>query len=331
MNPLRQRAAIALAVAAACAMPLGLEDYQTFQLTLTLCYALAILGLNMLTGYCGQLSLGHGAFFALGGYTAGILLIKFHVPYWLIPPAAAVIGLAAGWLFGRPALRLQGHHLALATFALALAVPQVLKHQALAGWTGGVTGLVLQKPAAPAWTHLTQDQWLYYFALIHTLAGFWLARNLLRSAIGLGVTALRDHPVAATAMGVDVARHKTMMFGLSATYTSVAGALSAITLQYVAPDSFGIMLSIALLVGAVVGGLGAISGAWFGAVFIQYVPDLAESVSKSAPAAVYALLLIAVGLFATGGIAGLLRGAVGRIGVWRRRGLRGWTARCRNG
>jgi branched-chain amino acid transport system permease protein len=136
------------------------SSYRTFQLTLVMIYAIALLGLNILTGYNGQISLGHGAFYAMGAYCAAILMDKLGVPYWATLPAAAVLCFAAGFLFGLPALRLEGLYLALATFALGVAMPQLLKYKALEGWTGGVQGIVILKPEAPWGLPLNADQWL---------------------------------------------------------------------------------------------------------------------------------------------------------------------------
>ena len=197
-------------------------------------------------------------------------------------------------LFGLPALKLDGVYLALATFALGVATPQLLKYKGFEPWTGGSQGLVLMKPEAPFGLPLDADQWLYFFSLAVALALFAAARNLLRGGVGLSLVAVRDHPIAAQAMGVDNARVKTLTFGISALYTSVGGALSAIVVQFVAPDSFSVFLSITLLVGAVVGGLSSLSGALYGALFIQFVPQLAEQVSKAAPWAVYGAILLAL-------------------------------------
>jgi branched-chain amino acid transport system permease protein len=227
-------------------------------------------------------------------------------------PVAALFGGALGYLFGLPALKLDGVYLALATFALGVATPQLLKHKGLEAWTGGSQGLVLTKPEAPFGLPLDGDQWLYFFCLAVVLALFAVARNLLRGAVGLQLQAVRDHPIAAQAMGVDNARVKTITFGISAAYTSVGGALSAVVVQFVAPDSFSMFLSISLLVGAVVGGLSSLSGALYGAFFIQFVPQLAEQVSKAAPWAVYGAILLALMLVWPTGAAG----GVARLTTW---------------
>ena len=283
------------------------KGYQLFQATMVLAYAIALLGLNMLTGYNGQISLGHGAFFALGAYVTGILMEHALWPYWATIPAAGVVCLAVGYLFGRPALKLEGLYLALATFALGVAMPQLLKYKHLEAWTGGVQGIVLIKPDAPWGLPLNPDQWLYFFSLVVTALMFVLAHNLLQSGTGRAMRAIRDHAMAAEAMGVDNRHYKSMSCGVSAAYTGVGGALGAIAVQFVSPDSFTLFLSISLLVGIVVGGVGTLWGALYGAVFIMFVPDMAEKVSKAAPWAVYGAVLIAFMFVMPAGVVGLLR------------------------
>lgn len=297
----------AVALAVAVVLPFVLGNYHVFQLTLVLVYAIALLGLNMLTGFNGQISLGHGAFYAIGAYTAAILMDKGGVPYWATIPVAGAVCLLAGFLFGLPALRLEGLYLALATFALGVAMPQILKHKSIEAWTGGVMGVVIVKPDPPSWAPLSQDQWLYFFTLTWVVVAFVLGWNLLRGRIGRAMVAIRDQPIAAQAMGVNTAMVKSMTFGVSAMYTGVAGALGAIAIQFVAPDSFTIFLSITLLVGVVVGGLASISGAFFGAVFIQFVPNIADKLSKAAPWAIYGVILIAFMYLMPMGVAGLVR------------------------
>jgi branched-chain amino acid transport system permease protein len=307
-----QRTLLAGSIAAACALPFILPGYMVFQVTLVLVYALALLGLNLLIGFNGQISLGHGAFFAVGAYTAAMLMEHAGWPYWATLPAAAVVGGMLGYLFGLPALKLDGVYLAMATFALGVVTPQLLKYKGLEAWTGGSQGLVLLKPDPPFGLPLDPDQWLYFFCLGVALVLFAVAHNLLRGAMGLNLVAVRDHPIAAEAMGVDNARIKSITFGISALYTSVAGALSAIAVQFVAPDSFNVFLSITLLVGAVVGGLSSLSGALFGAVFIQFVPRFAEQVSKAAPWAVYGAILLVLMLVWPAGVAG----GIARLRAW---------------
>lgn len=300
----------ALLLVALLVLPFLVKNYRVFQFNLVLVYAIAILGLNILTGFNGQISLGHGAFYAFGAYTAAVLMDKLGVPYWATLPAAGVLCFVFGFLMGFPALRLAGHYLALATFALALAVPQLLKYKRIEGWTGGVQGIVLTKPDAPFsfslfGQPLSADRWLYFVTLAVALLMFLLAWNLLRGRVGRALVAIRDHPIAATAMGINLPMFKSLAFGVSAGFTGVAGALGAIAVAFVSPDSFTVSLSIFLLVGVVVGGLASIGGAFFGAVFIQYVPNIADALSKSAPAAIYGVLLIGLMYLMPAGVMGM--------------------------
>ena len=310
--------AVALAIVVACALPFVLGNYRVFQLTLAWSYAIALLGLNMLTGYNGQISLGHGAFYAIGAYCAAILMDKWGVPYWATLPVAAVVCLVAGFLFGLPALRLEGLYLALATFALGVSLPQLLKYHHIEQWTGGVQGIVIIKPDAPFGLPLNADQWLYFFTLAVTIVMFVLGHNLLHGRVGRAMLAIRDNPVAAQAMGVNNAMYKSITFGVSAMYTGIAGALGAIAVQFVAPDSFGIFLSLAFLIGIVVGGLASISGALYGALFIQFVPNIADAVSKAAPWAIFGVFLIAFVFLMPGGIAAAVQLARARFPAQRR-------------
>jgi branched-chain amino acid transport system permease protein len=299
-------------------MPFFLKNYVVFQFTLVWIYAIAVLGLNILTGYNGQISLGHGAFYAVGAYTAAILLNYEVMPYWATLPIAAIICFGVGYLMGFPALRLAGHYLALATFALAVAMPQLLKWNAIEHWTGGVQGIVLMKPEPPFSFKLfgapfNEDRWLYFVCLGVMLLMFWFARNLLQGRVGRALVAIRDHPTAAAAMGINLPVFKSLTFGVSAGYTGVAGALGAIVVAFVAPDSFTALLSITFLVGVVVGGLASIHGAIFGALFIQFIPNFADQISKSAPWAVYGVFLIVFMYVMPFGFAGLLQKTMARL------------------
>jgi branched-chain amino acid transport system permease protein len=289
------------------------SGYHLFQLTMVEVYALAILGQAIVTGFNGQISLGHGAFYAIGAYTTAILMANYDVPYWATLPVAAVVCACFGFLIGLPALRLGGLYLALTTFALAVAMPQILKHKAIEDWTGGVQGLVIDKPDAPFGLPLTSDQWLYLFTLAVAAVMYLLAWNLLRGRIGRGMRAIRDQPTAAEAMGINLALFKTRTFAVSAMFTGIAGSLGAIAIQFVAPDSFGVFVSITLFVGLVVGGVASIAGTIFGALFIQFIPNLADQVSKAAPGAIYGVILIAVMFLAPSGAAGFLGGIMRRL------------------
>ncbi len=282
-----------------------MSGYHLFQLTTIAFTAIAVLGLGLVTGGTGQISLGHGAFYAIGAYAAAIPMAGFGWPYLATLPLAAALCFALGFAVGLPALRLRGPYLALVTFALAVAVPQILRARALEAWTGGAQGLVVAAPDAPAGLPLSQDQFLYLFTLAVAAAMFLLARNLRRGRVLRAMLAVRDHLMAAEAAGIDVARLKATAFALSAAFTGVAGALAAITVQFVAPDSFPVQLSIALFVGLVVGGAGSSVGAVIGAAFLTFVPNLAEQVSKGAPGLVYGVLLVGVLYLTPSGAVGL--------------------------
>ena len=305
--PARGRLAAAGLLIAAVALTFLLANYQLFQLTTVIAYAIAILGLNIVTGYSGQISLGHGAFYALGAYVTAILMSNYGVPYWATLPVSGLVCACVGFLLGFPALRLGGLYLALTTFGLAVATPQLLKYAPLEPWTGGSQGVTIDKPDAPFGLPINGDQWLYLFSLAVACLLFWAAHNLIRGRMGRAMLATRDHPLAAEAMGIPIALVKTTSFAISALYTGIAGSLGAIAVQFVAPDSFSVTLSITLFVGLVIGGVASIPGAVFGGLFIVFVPNLANDVSKAAPGAVYGLILIAFVFLMPTGVAGLLR------------------------
>jgi branched-chain amino acid transport system permease protein len=308
-----RRLTIAAMVLVAFLIPLLVGGFVTFQLTLVMVYGLAILGLNLLTGFNGQFSLGHSAFYGVGAYTTAILMDRWDVPYFCTLPAAGGVCFVVGFLFGLPALRLQGIYLALATFALAIAMPQILKFGPLEPLTGGVQGIVIIKPDPPFGMPIDADQWLYYFTLAVLLAMFAGAANMVHSRTGRAIMAIRDHPIAAAAMGIDTALYKSLTFGVSALYTGVAGALGAIAIQFVAPDSFTFLLSVSLLVGLVVGGVGSIPGSLVGGLFVLFVPNLAERVSTGLAGAIYGIILLLVIFVMPSGAAGFARLAVAQL------------------
>lgn len=294
----------------ALAVPAMISGFVTFQLTMLLIYAIAIMGLNLLTGFNGQFSLGHSAFYAIGAYTAAILMDQFGIGYIWTLPAAGLVCFAVGFLFGFPALRLEGTYLALATFGLAVATPQILKLTPLEHWTGGVQGVFVMKPNAPFGLPLTSDQWLYYLTLAAFVLLYVLAKNLVTSRTGRALLAIRENPIAAQSMGINVSLYKTLTFGVSAAYTGIAGALGAIVIQFVAPDSFGFMLSVTFLVGVVVGGIAWLPGAIIGAAFILFVPNFAEDISKGLSGAVYGIIMILLIYMMPSGAGGIVSSAL---------------------
>jgi branched-chain amino acid transport system permease protein len=318
-----------LAVVVAALLPLiggstGLiSNFYFLQLSLMIVYSIAVLGLNLLTGFNGQISLGHGAFFAVGAYVTAIMIDRYEVHYLTTLPIAMLACFVVGYLFGLPALRLEGHYLALATFGLAIAVPQFLKYRHFEPFTHGVQGINIFKPDTPLGLPFTPDQWMYLVVLTCAVVMFVLARNLVDSRMGRAMMAIRDQPLAADTMGINSAQTKAIAFGISALYVGLAGALHAIIFEFVSPDSFRFELSIALLVGAVVGGIATLAGAVVGGFFVQFIEKYADAATKAVtkvvhlpielePWTIYGIVLILLMYTMPMGIAG----GVGAL--WRR-------------
>ena len=312
LRPLLLFAALAVVV---FALPAFVNDFRAQQFAYVGIYLTALIGLNILTGYTGQISLGHGAFMAIGGYTTSILMLDHGVKDLATIPLAILVAGAAGVLFGLPAARLSGLYLALATFAIAVATPAVIKK--FEGFTGGGSGINLfGLPELTAsltsvrafGVELNFNNWLYYLAWTVALIGYVLAWLILRGRTGRAFRAVRDSETAAMSSGVNLSQTKVLAFGISAAYAGAAGSLFAIATTFVNPDTFPVTLSIVLLVGVVVSGLGSLTGLIAGAIFIQFLPLWAQSVTKSpgAPAVVYGVILIAVVLALPAGVAGLI-------------------------
>jgi branched-chain amino acid transport system permease protein len=313
---------VALAVIV-LALPAFVNDFRAQQFSYVGIYLVALLGLNILTGYTGQISLGHGAFMAVGGYTTAILMTDHGVKDIVTIPLAIVVAGGAGILFGLPAARLSGLYLALATFAVAVATPAVIKK--FEGFTGGGSGVNLfgtpeltasLTPVKILGLELNFNNWLYYLAWTIALIGYVIAWLILRGRTGRAFRAVRDSETAAVSSGINLTRTKVLAFGISAAYAGAAGALFAIATTFVNPDTFPVALSIFLLVGVVVSGLGSLTGLIVGAIFIQFMPLWAQSISKSpgAPAVVYGVVLILLILALPGGASGL----VSRVLRWTR-------------
>jgi branched-chain amino acid transport system permease protein len=294
------------------------SDVRLYQFATATSLAIAMLGLNMLTGYNGQISLGHGVFMGLGAYTGAILVRDQGMSYPLVIVVAFVVCFIFGGLVGLPALRLPGTSLALITLALALAFPQVLKkYDSISGGVQGISTPPGRQFNSP-WESLTNDQFRYLFCVGIAILLFWLAWNIVRGRWGLAMMSVRDNPVSAASMGVSLASTKVVTFAISAGYAGVGGALSGILVGYISPESITLAISIALLTGIVVGGLGTIAGAVIGGVFVQFLPYYSNEISQAAPGVVYGVIIILIMILAPGGIIGLLR----RFGAWtaRRRG-----------
>ena len=308
----------AAALAAYALAPRLVSDFHSRDLAQAGVFFIAIVGLNLLTGYTGQISLGHGALMAVGGYTTAALAVHEHWrDVWTIPLAGLAAGVV-GFLIGLPALRLSGLYLALATFAFAVAMPSLLRK--FAGLTGGGQGLRLLEDAPLQITGLsgtvtifghsmTQNHFLYYLTWAIGLLAFAAAWLIVRGPFGRTFRAVRDSEVAAASAGINLAAAKTLAFAVSGVFAGVAGSLLAIQNEIVNPLSFTFLLSILILVGAVVGGLGSLPGMVLGAFFVQYLPDLSTRVSSAegVPHFVYGAAIILVMLLLPSGAGGLLQ------------------------
>jgi len=328
---------IALALIVFAGLPTQVTSFQSLEWAEVLIFAIVIMGLNLLVGYSGQISLGHGAFMAVGAYTTAILIHRYHVDYLATIPIAGMLTGLLGFFLGIPALRLSPLYLALATFALAVITPSLIKRPEKL--TQGNQGILLLPMEPPDWASslfasvtggpaMSSDQWLYYVCFIAAAVLFWVAWNIVRRRPGRALMAIRDGEVAAAASGVNIAGYKTLAFGLSAFYAGIAGALYGLATGYVSPDSFPLGLSLTLLVGAVIGGLGSIAGPLLGGIFTfwlpiisgqfvqsqDWIPDQVASVFKNAgPAVTYGVLLIVIMIFAPNGLAGLILSAYARL------------------
>lgn len=294
-----------IALAAVLYWGYGWQSYPLYLLTQVLIYGIAVMGLNLLVGYTGQVSLGHSAFFALGAYGVAVLCTKLGWPYYLSIPASTLLCYVMGFLFGFPALRLPMLYLSLSTFAIAVVIPQALKWKQISSFTGGVQGLVLEKPVFRGISPEKTEWAVLALIMILAVVVFLAARRTLGSQFGRLVDAAKDQPLAAEAGGVDVTKIKTQMFGMSAAYTGLAGGLGAMASQFVSPESYPFLLSVSLLVASLVGGVRSLLGAFVGAAFIVFVPNFAESISQSAPGLIFGIALVAVVFIAPEGLVGM--------------------------
>jgi branched-chain amino acid transport system permease protein len=283
------------------ALPFLLSAYHVALAAQVGIFFIAVLGLNILTGYTGQISIGHGAFMAIGGYTTAVLSRDHHTNLVLTMVAAFAICFVFGVLVGLPALRLSGVYLALVTFALAVSVPQLpLKWSKFLGGRDGV-----QTATTPS------HSWLYGAAWTASAVLFALAWLILRGRVGRAFRAVRDSEIAAVASGVELPLYKTLAFGISAAYAGVAGSLFVLaTNGFAAPDEFGVVLSLQILIGAAVAGLGSLWGVLAGAAFVGLLPAVSSSVpvigSNHGRDVVFGAAVVLVMLLLPDGFAGLV-------------------------
>jgi branched-chain amino acid transport system permease protein len=301
-----------VAAVALLLLPQFVGGYPIYLASLVGVYALVAIGLNLLVGFSGQISLGHAGFFALGAYASALLASRGGLPFWLAIPVASVLTALIGALIAIPALRLKNLYLAIATLGFGVVVQKMIFEWR--GLTGGGAGLEVA-PAHLGSLSLAVEGRMYYVILLAVAFALWSSANLIRTRTGRAFVILRDSEIAAACVGINVARFKVIAFALSAFYTAAAGGLMANLVRYLNPESFNVNLSIMFLAMIVIGGLGSIRGALLGAAFYVIVPELFRDI-KDAPGLVFGVSLMLVMVLLPRGLASLrwLRKAAARSG-----------------
>ncbi|CAM5220778.1 Branched-chain amino acid transport system permease protein OS=Castellaniella defragrans OX=75697 GN=HNR28_000088 PE=4 SV=1 [Castellaniella defragrans] len=283
-------------------LPLVSPSYFTFQASRVLSLAITIMGLNLLTGFSGQVSLGHNLFFAIGAYTVAYLMSTAGWPFVAALVAAGVVAGVAGVIVGLPALRVRGLYLALLTLSLGIVTPTVARR--LKDITNGSAGVQVKGMPVPDWIGLTSEQWNYYLAIIVAVIAFWFARNMARGGIGRTLKSIRDNELASVSVGINIPLYKTFAFMVSAVYAGVGGGLFTVIVGYVAPESFDFTMALALITGSVVGGVVSVWGAIFGAAFITYIPVVATDIDDALTGVIYGVALLLTLYLMPNGIVG---------------------------
>lgn len=315
--------------AAVLLVALTQPDFRMIQLTQAASLAIAMVGLNMLTGYTGLASLGHSAFVGVGAYTAAILIADHGWPLLATIPVSIAFGIVLGALLGLPAIRTHGMYLGLVTFAVAAVFPVIIKSEALSDKTGGANGKRVDVDwIKPSWFpfDVTDRSWRFLVAAAGCALACFIASNIMRSRVGRALVAIRDNPTAAAVSGMQLARWKTGVFATSAAFAAAGGALGSIAGTGVAPDSYGFLLAVQLLLGIVLGGIGTISGAVVGGLAVVFLPYYTSEWASGKSFwfvdptdsglmanVVYGLLLIACVYVAPGGAVSFLRSIRNRL------------------
>jgi branched-chain amino acid transport system permease protein len=300
------RAVWTMGFVAAAALSFLFPDFIVFRFTQTVVWAIALLGLMLLCGVSGQFSFAQAALYGMGAYTAAVLANHPALPVYSALAIAPVVGYAAGYGLGRIA---GGHSLwtqALMSYSLAIAFPQLLRWRLIERWTGGVQGLYVDLPEAPAGL-LSNDRWCFFLALALLALGLWVAANVIASRSGRALMAARDHDLAALAQGINIVHVRAVASGLAGGYLAVAGCLSAFQYGYVGPTAYNFQLSVQMLFGLVLGGMNSLAGPLVGGLFLEFFPDLTASLGKGLSALLYAVMLMAAIVAMPMGIAGTLR------------------------
>ncbi len=257
---------------------MGLSPYHLNQITLVAAYCIALIGLNVVVGLAGQISLAHGAFFAIGAYGTAVLVVKCGLSFPLALLGAGLVSSAVGFVTGLPALRLRGHYLAIATLALSVAVPAIANRWT--GLTGGSSGLEVGTIPVPAWLPIGHDAYLFVWAIGLAVLAIWAYNRVAASPLGIALLAVRENEIAAVAMGTNLAAIKVSAFAVSALLAGVSGGIFAQSIGFVAPENFGLVLSLMFFVGLVIGGVGSAYGSIVGALFLRFIPDYAAEINR---------------------------------------------------
>lgn len=270
-------------------LPYYISDYASYQIAQALAFTVIVLGLNVLVGYTGQISLGHGAFVAVGAYVTALgmqaNIFGQNIPFPIAMFIGGIVCAIFGALFGFPCTKLEGPYLALATEGLAISTPLIIKSKYLSDYTKGIDGLTITQPEPPAWgiEWLTLEKWQYYTILLCALAAILFTRNLLRGPVGRAFFALRDNNAGAEASGINVRRYKIYGFALSSFLGGLGGGMIVFLTGFVRYDNFGLQESINYLMVAVFGGLATIDGSVIGGVFLAYQNQINEHFAKWLP------------------------------------------------
>jgi branched-chain amino acid transport system permease protein len=303
-------------------------EFRTFNATMFAVWLLVVMSMNLLTGYSGQISLGHAAVVLVGAFTTAILSDRANIPMPLaIALAGLFTGLVGGVVIGIPAVRLSGPYLAIATFALVLSLPQILKLEGLNNWTNGALGIRIRDLQPPGFVdgYLNKAEWLYYMTMVTAVFMTIVFWNLTHSRVGRAFTALRDSEIGAEQMGVNVPLYKALAFGLSSFYAGIAGGMFFMVQAFVGPESLGFFESILFLVAIVIGGLGTVLGSVFGALFLTFQAEAIDrlgnvfSEARNLRGVIYGAALVTTMLLFPRGVAGAVHDllAAGPAGLWR--------------
>lgn len=284
-------------------VPLVTNNYTQFIVNLIMIYIIVAIGLNILLGYAGQFSFAHPAFFGIGAYCTGLLMIRLHFPFWFAFPVGGIFTAAIGLLVGFPALRLRGLYLAMSTLAFVQLMTWIFIH-----WEAVTYGTDGFKIVAPRLGPLvfTSDGMRYYIIMISCVLLIVLANNIISSGLGRAFVAIRNSEVAAEAVGISLAKYKCIAYMISAFYAGIAGGLYALAVKYVTPESFGLEQIMRQFCIVLIGGLLSIPGSILGAILLTSIPELLRGF-KAYEEIAYGVLLVIFILFMPQGIAGFLK------------------------